>query len=1374
MIRPLFLYLLLLPTLAFSQPDDNKPLLRVGYPAFDWAPFTFVSQKGHVSGLLPSIVHELADASGYKTETRLYPTFSDVMKAFNNNEVDILVGVSSTYERQQLMAFSKPLVVIPMAAIAREQEFQSVRQLNGKLVAVEQGFAIGQQLTRLTEYKPQVVSFPTSEQALTAVIHDTANAYLGNAITLDVMRNHHSTADQLKINILEDIPYERLYIASHKRQKPLVDALSNALGKIPQHRLNAIFDTWLTKSQQQYLSHQNYLNFNEQEARWLEGRTTIKVAYHPDDFPYQFTDQDGLMSGMSADVLSLLAKKLNISLVPIASSSIQEISAMLDAGRIDAIAAVTCTPERLQVFNCTQPFSEEKWVMVTPVTNQRDFIGSKAKVGVVADRYGEVLTKQLYGSNPITLFDSNEALLKAVLEHKIDSAIISLSSASSLLQGKYLGRLRVLASKLDGQGRPIGIAMAKDNNLLRDILNKAMSAVPPTKFTDIKNKWNTVTLKSGVPANKIVLWSVTIMGLVAIPLCSFIYWNRKLSKEIRQRKNAEQKLTYLTNNFDGVLLQHLQRSEDPADIELLFVSDSIEVLTGLPASTLHDQPEQIIQLLRQRNDKTWLFREIRSAVARGHWKIELQLQSAGSSKRWIEIRSQIIPLEQGWQWNTVMIDISHMKQQQRELENARRQAESATEAKSRFLAMMSHEIRTPISGILSLLELLAPHTEHRDTTRDLHKNLTQSARNLLNIVNDVLDFSKIEAGKLTLNATESQLTKQINTLVQPHVVHAGQKGLRFSLWIDPSLASTLLIDELRLKQILNNLLNNATKFTDQGEISLYLDVIDQTTQQQTLRFMVKDSGIGISRQNIRKLFQPFEQADLSSERRFSGTGLGLSICRQLVHLMGGEITIHSQLGLGSTFSFQFTASVIEPAPILHMQRRCGLVDTMLSKHNVLPQYLNYWGNDTVSLDIIDKSDLVAACHSQQLDLVIATKSWLAQQHLTPEWAQQNLTGIQLLTITDNTMLSPESGALGWQISAFPLLPDHLLHVLQHPVKAVTVHERSTLPETKAITREQAIARKQLILVAEDHLINQQIIFQQLQQLGYYADIVGNGRLALDALEKQSYYLVLTDCHMPELDGHGLLKAIRQQGSPVCQKHVSGHLPVVALTANTTSGLQKDSETYRFDAYLLKPVAMEQLSATLLQWLSPVLPDGNWHDPMPAQTLTDQALEEQALEEEDIWDLGTFTDTFFDTETCSGTGDTPDNEDDTLAIQHTHSCGHSAAINLSALENLFGETAVCIDFLQQYLESCLNDFAELSEASVAHDADNLKQISHRMKGAARMMEFGDMAATCEKVEQLADCRHGDTEGAEINCGAHLDTISQLITRLQHQVEQLRSA
>ncbi|GAL08159.1 sensory box sensor histidine kinase [Photobacterium aphoticum] len=492
-------------------------------------------------------------------------------------------------------------------------------------------------------------------------------------------------------------------------------------------------------------------------------------------------------------------------------NNLDSIMADLDSGKVDAIAAVTCTPERLKKLNCTQPYSEEKWVMLSAVTQEKNYVDNHSHIGAVSGRFGEVLLKQLYPNNPITLYNSNAALLRATLNHQVEMAVISLSSASQLLQGEYLGKLRVQISKLDSEGRPVGIAVSRNNTILHDILNKTMAATEPSKLADIKNAWHTVTLNSGVSISKLVFWGFAGFGLIALLTLTFLYWTQKLNNEIAQRKNAEQKLTYLTNNFDGILLQHRQRSLDPTDIELLFVSEKIIDLIGISADELRARPQRIIELLQQRNDNVWLFGEINHALKQGHWQTELQLQSVNDHDRWIEIRSQVIPVEQGWQWTSILIDISNMKKQQFELEHAREEAESATEAKSRFLAMMSHEIRTPISGILSLLELMAPHTRDHAEMSGIHKHLDQSAQNLLNIVNDVLDFSKIEAGKLTLSPAPCVMADMLHSLMQPHVIHAKQKGLCFKFWQDPQLAQQLWLDELRLKQVLNNLLNNATK-----------------------------------------------------------------------------------------------------------------------------------------------------------------------------------------------------------------------------------------------------------------------------------------------------------------------------------------------------------------------------------------------------------------------------------------------------------------------------------------------------------------------------------------------------------------------------------
>ncbi|MGF1860715.1 transporter substrate-binding domain-containing protein [Photobacterium profundum] len=1358
----LLLILFALPSASWAENIDNNSngyinsnselkTLRIGFPAFDWTPFSYVSKKGRVSGLLPSLMHEIAKKRGYRIQAITYPTYQDVLNGFNNHEVDILVGVSSTFERQKVMSFSKPILTTSMAMITKTPSITSFKQIDHQLIAVEQGFAIGEQLTKLSSAKLQMVNFPTSYQAFNAVLQGVADVYIGNSITLDDMRTHENANNDLYLHVLPDLPYERLYVAAHREQSALIDDLNKGYQALDLHLLTGIYDTWLTKSQQRFISHQNYLNLNNEEAKWLEEHSTLRVAYHPDDFPYQFTDKDNLMAGRGADVLSLIARQLKITLVPLAKTDFPDILKQLNEGKIDVVAAVTCTPERAKLVSCTTPYSEEQWIMVGKANSAIQHINKKMIIGTVSNRFGSVLTKQLYSSNPQKNYNSNAELLDAIVNGNIDTAVISLSSASVFLQNEYLGRLNIIPSKLDFQYQPVGIAVASNNVLLRDLLNKAMNAIPPQKLINIESKWNTVRLTSGIPYQRILLWGLIIIGCVVLIVSFVVYWNRKLSLEIGQRKAAEQKLTYLTNNFDGVLLQHLQRSNDPSDIELLFVSEKVHDLLGINANKLYQKPEIMFQLLHRRDDSETIFNAIRTATQQGYWKTELKLESVETNDRWVELRCHITPQDKGWQWNSIIIDISQMKRQQLEVEHARQQAESATEAKSRFLAMMSHEIRTPISGILSLLELMIPYAQQPEL-QGIHENLTQSGRNLLNIVNDVLDFSKNEAGKLTLAPEPSQISSFMNELVQPHVVNAQQKGVNFRLWVDPTIAHTVLIDELRLKQVINNLLNNAIKFTESGTVSLLIDVInhDENSGQQILRFTVNDTGIGITEADQLKLFQPFEQVDLSSERRFSGTGLGLSICRQLIQLMDSEINVGSQINQGTTFSFNINMPVIKCTQQPQLSLTCGIVTPALIDNEILNSYLQVWDNTCLPLTITTKCQLQMIAAEQQLDVIFVPDTWCHEQNITPAWAALHLPAVRWVHIRQRNMLSLEPSDLGWIISQNPLMSDQLYHALTSPHHLASPSKQALVTPLSPVTREQAIAQHKLILVAEDHPINQQIIQQQLHHLGYVADIVDNGQLALQAMADQQYDLLLTDCHMPELDGYGLTAAIRLDE----KSRAALPLPIIALTANALSGEEERSAQHGFDAYLVKPVSLEHLQQTLSQWL-----------PITSASPTSPALAMAA--ESDPWDLGDFSELMVDH--AANNEAFPllsafESVNKALLIPEKET-SHHTAIDITKLSTIFGDIDVCTTILQQYVQSCHLDFNELENAIERNNQESIHLISHRMKGAAKMMEFNALAAVCEEMES-ANKQRDVSYIPNI-----LDKINKLVHSLEQQVESL---
>ncbi|MDO6500080.1 transporter substrate-binding domain-containing protein [Photobacterium sanguinicancri] len=1391
----LFVFLLIAPAFNALSSDiqvqptmvDTKPattvltvqnkVLRIGYPNFDWAPFTYVSDRGHMAGLLPSIMYEIAKESGYTTQTVIYPNFDDVLKGFNNNEIDILVGVSSTFERKKIMHFSKPLVVVPMAVVSKDPSIQNIQDLTGQVISVESGFAIEEQLRQLANKKLNIEQYSSSSAAFNAMRIGDANAYIGNAITLRNMLSREDDRGAIAFQELPDLPYERLYIASHKNNTTVIADLNAAYASLSQHTLTSIYDTWLTTSQQRYLNIENNLNLTPAEQQWIDNNSTLKVGYHPNDFPYQFSNPNGEMDGISADILAEIGKLLKISISPIPVTSLKSVLPKLEDGKFDVIAAVTCTPDRKKLFHCTQPYTEERWVIVDNA-EQGPFL-TTSKIGVLKNRYGHILSKKLFSDNPLAFYDNNEELLKAAMNGKIDVAIISLSSASSLLQSEFLGRLQIISSKLDSYYHPVGMAVSKDNLLLRDLLNKALNAIPPQKFSEIEKQWQTVTVHQGIAYKKLLLWGAVISLISALIIFTIMYWNRKLTNEVKQRKQVEQQLTYLTNNFDGVLLQHFQRSDDPSDIELLFVSNKVHDLIGISASKLFTQPMLIFRLLKQRDDNKDILASMREACKNGYWKTELQLKSIQTSQRWIEIRCHITPQNEGWQWNTILLDITQMKEQQHELELARKDAEAATVAKSRFLAMMSHEIRTPISGVLSLLELLTPYV-CRPEAKSIHTSLVQSGNNLLNIVNDVLDFSKVEAGKLSLSVEHYDMANLIHEVVRPHVVHAEQKGVRFKLWVDPTVAETMVFDPLRLRQIMNNLLNNATKFTDHGHIGLLVDVASLHDNQQTLRFTIEDSGIGISNRDIQNLFQPFEQADISSERRFSGTGLGLSICRQLIQLMGGEIHVESQVNIGSQFIFHLTFPVIATSTNSKLLPNCGLINLSVEQHSALYCYLNNWSERSFNIEAYNQQELLASLQLQEqkqaVNTLIITEYDFQALHLTTEWIAEHFSHVKWILLRQSSLLSPEPSPYGWVLSLSPLMPIQLKHVLttqandtdfEHDVhfnaQALHAQSENQLSVAKENEETDIIANVELkpfkILVAEDHPINQQIIAQQLLQLGYQADITDNGQFALNALHQQRYDLLLTDCHMPELDGYGLASAVRQQGF---RTPTGKPIPIIALTANAAASEKSNCKANGFDQCLFKPVTLQQLDTALALWLHPD---------------ADITQHEGCSFDLDEWDLGDFSPSEEDSSNISGSliYETFTDEPSPFAIeeailsaekQSIKELASNEVISLASLSAIFGDPALCQQILQQYHQACLTDLAELKQAIQTQDIDNTRLISHRMKGAARMVEYQSLAQACENMEQLAQHPQALTDDNAVK--KQLKEIELHIHQLEQQV------
>jgi len=866
----------------------------------DWAPFDFVSSDGNYSGIANDYLNLISGYTGLKFKC-VVDQWSHNLEKIKKREIDLLDAVYYSDERDTYMSFTHSyLEILDYFYIRDDLNIKTLKDLDGKTVAIPKGYAHADDIRK--EFpKIKILTVKNFSESIDAVLEKRADMLFDTQIALSYKLEQDGIRDIIPFHSYRKHGLTKLYMSSYKGNDTLVSIVNKGLDAITKEQSREIYTKWVNPQVDKDSSQSSRVSFTDQEREWIKSHP--KLTYSEVNWKPMSIIEDGTMKGIMAEYLDEITKQTGIAFEYVNAKSWPDVLEKFKKKQIDIIPGVGESDYESKLGLVSDVYANFPFVLVTK--NNQSFISSLDELD------GKSIAVPKYWTS-YNYLKENKPNIKIIATNNIFEALdlVKSSKADAFLGHLAIGMYYVgtyYSHSLHIAGRVAynfnhKILIQKEDKVLQSIINKVIDSMDEKRKLDIKEKWLHVAV------NEVQDYTLLyqIISVFVLFLLGTFYWNRRLTREIRERKKIEKRLEREKENFKllfekvsngNLIIQngHFVNANDAA-LKMLGLK---EIKTLLDSSPSNWSPEfQADGTSSSKKSLEYMCECLENGSSRFEW---LHCDVEGR-EFWVDVGLTKIQYENSKAIYVVWHDINEQKSLHHKLLEAKRNAEAANKSKSEFLANMSHEIRTPMNAIIGFTELLNEQlTEPR--LRAYTKTIQSAGNSLLTLINDILDLSKIEAGKLEIKRTPTNLFNLINEISSIFTMAVKNKGLELIVDVSQEIPESLLVDEVRLRQILFNLIGNAVKFTDEGFIKLSVKVfnVDEHLSKLDVEIEVEDSGIGIPQEQIEKIFNQFEQTEGQDSRKFGGTGLGLSISKRLSEMMGGKISARSKEEGGAIF-----------------------------------------------------------------------------------------------------------------------------------------------------------------------------------------------------------------------------------------------------------------------------------------------------------------------------------------------------------------------------------------------------------------------------------------------------------------------------------------